>query len=581
MKVSQWLRGGPKAAASKYVMYAICMLCALPTHSQQSPDAGGALRQSEQQRLPQLPTPGSTPSSPAAPTAPTTADTGPTVVLSAFEFAGNERYSAAQLQPVLASYLNRPLHLPDLESAAATIAQFYRSAGWMARVIVPPQQVQNGVLRLQVIEAEFGGTRFSDDTDQGSLPLDAQRIVERVQSRQDVGQDLHIPSVERGLLLANDLPGVSVTGSQMAGQREGQTDVLLRVMATPRLTGELTLDNEGSRATGSGRVVLRTVVGNVVGIGDELDLQAQLTPHLQYVRLGGSLPIGVDGLRAAVNVAALHYEVGTPEFSALDPHGNSKSAGAELSYPLIRASSRNLYVGLAAEYKQPYNATTAGVTSDYAIRNAVLRLDGNLFDTLGYSGISTLSLSLVRGKVDLDGSPNAPADAMTARAQGSFSVLRYRATRTQNLNERWSLYGAVSGQYTGQNLDSAEKFYLGGASGVRAYPVYEGGGAKGRLLNVELRRRFAGRCGCELKGFYDRGRTTVNADNDFAGAPQPNRYRLSGYGLGLDGAGPWQTRFSLAVAWRDGHNPNPTSTGHDQDGTLRKPRYWASVSAAF
>ncbi len=40
--------------------------------------------------------------------------------------------------------------------------------------------------------------------------------------------------------------------------------------------------------------------------------------------------------------------------------------------------------------------------------------------------------------------------------------------RQQSLADAWTLYTAVNGQYGGKNLSSAERFYLGGPTGVRA-----------------------------------------------------------------------------------------------------------------
>jgi hemolysin activation/secretion protein len=74
-----------------------------------------------------------------------------------------------------------------------------------------------------------------------------------------------------------------------------------------------------------------------------------------------------------------------------------------------------------------------------------------------------------------------------------------------------------SGQLTDHNLDSSQKFYLGGPTGVRAYPSSEGSGSEGYLLNLELKKDLP----FNLTGsiFYDEGYVRQNVDNlDASGA---------------------------------------------------------------
>ena len=137
----------------------------------------------------------------------------------------------------------------------------------------------------------------------------------------------------------------------------------------------------------------------------------------------------------------------------------------------------------------------------------------------------------------------------------------------------------MTGQAASKNLDSAEKFYLGGASGVRAYPTSEAGGAAGQMLNLELLTRLPSQF--SLIGFYDWGQVTTNINNSFAGAAAPNRHALKGAGLSLAWAGPQGIYLKATWARRLGGNPNPTATGRDQDGSLTHNRFWLMASLAF
>jgi hemolysin activation/secretion protein len=206
-------------------------------------------------------------------------------------------------------------------------------------------------------------------------------------------------------------------------------------------------------------------------------------------------------------------------------------------------------------------------------------LYGNRFDRFHGGGATNAGVSLVSGRVDLTGSPNEAADAATTRTAGGFVKALYSISRLQVLTPRLSLFASLNGQVANENLDSSDKFYLGGSQGVRAYPEDEAGGAEGTLASLELRAQLPRNL--SLTGFYDWGRVRVNADNDFAGAAELNRLELEGVGVSIG----WVARSGLelkaTLAQRIGDNPNPTSTGQDQDGSLTKNRIWLQVSMPF
>jgi hemolysin activation/secretion protein len=275
----------------------------------------------------------------------------------------------------------------------------------------------------------------------------------------------------------------------------------------------------------------------------------------------------------------LAYRVVTAQFAALDARGTSTTAGLEANYPLWRERLKNLYFSFAVDDKRFDNHSAGAITSVYTVRSASLGLYGNLFDSLGGGGANNASITLEEGNVDLGGSPNEAADSITTRTAGSFQKLHFLVARQQTLTQRFSLYGALSGQIARKNLDSSEKFYLGGAEGVRAYPANEGGGTDGVLLDLEARERLP--FNFTLTGFIDWGEVEVNKDNDFTGAAAPNHDDLKGVGVSVG----WTARMGLSikatVAHRIGSNPDATVTGTDQDGSLDKDRVWLQASVPF
>ena len=542
--------------------------------AQTAPNAGSLQQQIERERVPALP-PKAIPERPVEPAA-MTPQAGFTVTVTSFRFAGNTLLRSEQLAPVVAGYLNRPLDFAQLKTAAVAVATAYREAGWIVRVYLPEQDIVDGSVIIQIVEAVFGGA-FLDGAEPSRVK--SASVLEIFSAQQKNGEPVNAEALDRALLLADDLPGVTVSGSLREGAKERETDLVVKMADEPRVIGKVAIDNTGSRATGPNRVTADLNLNSPFGIGDLLTANAIYTKGSDYIRLGASLPVGSNGWRLGANTSHLDYKLVASEFDSLDAKGKSNSSGVDANYPIVRSRLKNLYFSATADHKTFDNQASGNTTTRYKTDSLTLGLAGNLFDNLGGGGANAASLLWTNGKLNLDGSPNQAADAATTRSDGHYGKLRYGLSRQQVITEHFSLFAAVSGQRADKNLDSSEKFYLGGALGVRAYPTNEGGGSNGDLVNLELRARLPQ--GFTLTGFYDWGRVTVNRNNDFAGAPTLNDYVLKGAGLALA----WQAvggfNVKAAYAHRIGDNPNPTATGNDQDGSLNRNRLWLTATLPF
>lgn len=546
-------------------------LLATAAQAQTPPDAGSLRRQIESQR-------------PAPPPAPAPARPAPvplklpdqvTVQVNRFAFVGNTLVDQARLEAVVAPFLNQPLGFGDLQRAAAAVAEAYREAGWVVRTFLPQQDVTGGTVTIQVIEAVFGTVRIQGEA-RRTPPERLRRIVDAVQA---AGQPVNGPALDRALLLIDDLPGLTARGSLAEGQREAETDLLMQVTDGPLLSGDAGLDNTGARSTGSERLAASLSLNNPTGQADLGQAMLLHTRGSDYARVGYSLPIGARGLRIAANASHLRYRLVTPEFAAVGARGTSTSAGLELTYPWLRSRTANAYLGLSAEAKR-FDNQSGGVTATrYGTQTVTANLSGHRFDEWQGGGSTAGNLGLVVGRVDLAGSPNEAADAASLRTAGGFVKLRYGLSRQQVLDKRWQVFASFSGQLASKNLDSSERFYLGGANGVRAYPSSEGGGSEGQLLSIELRARVSETLG--LTAFYDHGQVRVNRQNAIAGAARLNHFSLQGAGVSASWMTPVGVTLKATLATRIGRNPNPTATGRDQDGTLVRQRLWLQANLPF
>lgn len=546
----------------------------LPVLALAQPDAG-ALRQQIEQGQPQPLPRKAIPLRPLEPESLKAPD-GLTVTVKEFRFVGNTLLSAEQLASALASYLDHPVGMIELRQAAAAVAETYRQAGWTVRAYLPRQEIASGIVTIQIVEAVFSGATLDDGPPLRLSPSIALGMIESAQAK---GEHLNADAIERALLLIDDLPGVTVAGNLRPGRNQGETELALKLSDEPLLRAEAGIDNTGSRSTGAERLVANLAINSPLGQGDLLSANLLHTAGSDYLRAGFTVPVGVEGWRVGINGSTLGYRLIAAEFLALNGKGTSDSVGVEASYPIIRSRLRNLALLLNHDRKTFDNQANGATTSRYRLASTSVGLAGNLFDNLGGGGANAANLVFTAGDLNLDGSPTQATDATTTRAAGAYDKWRYTLSRQQVITGELSFYGLLSGQVSGRNLDSSEKFYLGGANGVRAYPASEGGGSEGQMLNLELRWRLPE--GFSLTAFHDWGEVRVNRDNDFAGAASPNVFSLQGAGLALG----WQAASGLTarITWarRRGENTNPSATGLDQDGSLVRDRLWASVTLPF
>ena len=494
--------------------------------AQQIPGAGSQLRQ-----LPPPPAPPKTQpdirieevTTPAAP------DAGATrIVVRQLLVTGNRVYAAPELVAIAQFTPGATLTLAELQAMATRITEHYRGNGYfVARAYIPAQSVTDNVVTIAVSEGSYGQVTVRN---QARLP-DA--LPRRLLAGLDSGEVITLDPLESRLLLLSDVPGVKVTSTLVPGTVPGTSDLIVDVVPGRPVSGSIDADNAGNPYTGEGRLGATVNFNNPVGIGDVASLRVLTSgAGLMYGRASYQMPFG----RATAGVAysKLKYEL-DEQFESLGANGSAEVASIYGIVPLVRSRNRNLYAGLTYDDRRFEDRIDLipSVTNRKA-RVVTGSLYGNSQDSLGGGGANAFYAALSSGSLDIQTPAALAADAVTARADGSYSKLWINATRLQRVSNAVSLWASVTGQIASKNLDPSEKLVLGGMDGVRAYPQGEAFGDQGYLATLEARLRLAGlseRVAGEvhLLGFVDAGSVTINKNPWFAG---DNRRELSATGVG-------------------------------------------------
>jgi hemolysin activation/secretion protein len=510
-------------------------------------------------------------------------DSGLRVTLKSVKFSGVTKFTPAELQELVKADLGRELSFNDLDAMAARVTKFYRDHGFfIARAYLPQQKLEDGTLEILVLEGHIGKVDVKYNT---AGPKIAPSVLQGfVEDAVPASKPVTVSSLERGMLLENDLPNMAARATLIPGASVGTSDLVLEANESGWFSKDtIEADNAGSRYSGTGRLGGSANLVSPAGLGDLLSARVLTSfDGFNYGRLSWTTPVTGTGLKLGLSGTYTNYELKGP-LEALDDHGDAKVFSVFSVYPVVRSRFFNLYQTTTYEYKSLYDSSAAGEIADREINVVSLGLNGDETDSWQGGGLTSFSGTLAIGHLDLlAGAADTTADAATAQTAGSYRKVLLDVSRQQRLIGNWILYASISGQYASKNLDSSESFTFGGPSGVRAYPVGEAPADEGVLSTVELRYNTTAPAhlgSLQYQFFYDNGEVRLHKDPwaayEISGAP--NRYVLSSAGLGANLYREDSLLVTAAVAHKIGSNPDPGLDNTDADGRHEPVRFWLQV----
>ena len=427
----------------------------------------------------------------------------------------------ADLLGLVSDAYGKDLDYAGIRALADRIVAYYHRHGFpFVNVYVPPQSVEGGVVSIRILEGRYG---LIETRGAGNLPRESQPFLNGLHK----GDLIRSAKLERSLLVLGDQPGIRITPYIQPGSELGVGDLVVAVRPDQRLAGMIGIDNSGSRYTGQYRAMGGLEINSPLMLGDKLSLNGVLSDQMLWLGAASyELPLGHGGLRARFSYSHTRYDLGG-EFTSLQAHGLANVAGGDLEYPLLRSQNTNLRLQAGVQKKwlqNRYDAVGLDDRESSLAEHATLRFDKR--DKILGGGVIYGGVSWWHGKLTIDPSMLL-LDMLTTRKAGVFNKWTLDVARLQRLPLGFGLYNRFSGQWSDRNLESSERLALGGADGVRAYPVGEGMGDTGWLVQSELRY---GKGWLKPYVFFDVARSRSNR---FAWDAASDATRsISGYGFG-------------------------------------------------
>jgi hemolysin activation/secretion protein len=308
------------------------------------------------------------------------------ITLRGVEFSSVDGIDSAMLAPSWSDKVGQNLPISvvcDIRDRAATML---RSKGYLAAVRVPPQTIDDGIVRLDILAARM--TRIEVRGDAGAN----ERLLQRYLSRLDDQPVFNIVDAERYLLLARDIPGLDARLTLRPGDAPGDVVGEVTVLRTP-FTFDANVQNFGSRDVGRWGGVARVRFAGLTGMGDLTTASFYSTPDFdeqQVVQLAHEFRVGGEGLRFG---ASYTYAWTRPDIAAFPIKSKTQIASLFASYPVTLTQARRFTIGGGLDLiDQDIGLGGVPINRD-RLRVFNLRADASWIDPASVAGRSDFSPS--------------------------------------------------------------------------------------------------------------------------------------------------------------------------------------------
>lgn len=497
------------------------------------------------------------------------------VRVNGFIIEGNTLFSRKELLKLVSNAIGKELTIAALEGAINLITEFYRAKGYLlARAFLPVQEFTSGIVIIAVSEGKVGKIELKPGQS-GRISSSAHRIIGGFVKE---GEIVKKEKLDKGLLLLNDIPGIEVRSTIRPGAVVGTADLILEVKDKFPLSGSIDADNYGDRYTGYHRVGFTVTENNLAGAGESVSWRGIAAENLLYGRAAASVPVGWWGTRMGAAYSAMDYKLGDV-FKDLSAHGSASVVSVYVLHPFVRSRYFNMYGHLEYDFKALEDCIDLfGIKTNKDIDIYTLALYFDALDGLLGGGYTTLTLSGYAGTLNIKSDFAREIDSVTVKTNGQFAKGTLYLSRLQRLHDNLAFYTAFRGQLSSRNLDSAEKFFLGGPAGVRSYPQGEALGDEGCILTGEFRYTLPNASGNKkIPGdlqfilFADAGYSRIN--DEAWNTLFSNASNLYGMGVGLN----WTTRhFNLRTSYG-----LKIGSERETSDVMRDGRFWFQVMGHF
>lgn len=396
------------------------------------------------------------------------------MVIGAINVHGFAGLAPSEIAASYERFIGENASAETLRELTNSIAANARERGYIfASARIPAQAVRLGIVTVELDIGQIDQVRIVG-TDNDRL----RKILAPL-----VGGTPHASLIERQLLLAGDLPGISIARTDYL-REDGAGVLLVEAKEVPAI-GYAALDNFGPARFGPIRARLRLDLNGIFADDDSVTVHTISTiaqpremvfVNARYTRtLGdGATVIGIAGSAGLTRAGS-------------NLRGHNRYAAIFASHALVRGNAFNLWLNGELAYLNVSQAQAGVLFEEDELVTASVNFAANADIGIGriYGGIGA-----TRG-LGIGGTTEA-GDPLASRANASARFTKAYAwfDSALDLGTGFGLRIAANGQIASRPLLSSQEFSVGGPYSVRGYDFSERFGDEGIAGLVELRKGF-------------------------------------------------------------------------------------------
>ncbi len=439
-------------------------------------------------------------------------------------------------------YIGKLMSFQDIQRLALHIEMAYRSEGYiLVQVILPPQEItlKTGYIRFQVVSGKINRVIFI-----GDAPGGAAAQLEAYAKTIEVQDPISYHSIDRFLILANNLPGIDVSATLIADKNvSGAADLVVRIKRG-KVSAFINVNNRGSQSIGPYQSSIGASMYDFIG-ADALSATISTTPNtikeLQYGDLSYDIIVGPWATEINPEINRTNTTPGS-NLASLQMTGVSTKYSLSVNQPLYSSTPAALTLQTTLYHVDTQNNLYNNSTILYQDSSSAFTLG------LNYQGVflhsyHDITVSATKGFTGF-GTPSSFEYPSVENATPSFTKLNWLSRDSYYFTSAWNITTAIEAQYTNDILVSSEQIGFGGAEFGQAFPAYIISGNKGIMGAVALHYEmplFANFTQLSPYIFYDAGAVDYQeipgTSNDHATA------QSAGIGFNLA----WKQNFNMTL----------------------------------
>jgi hemolysin activation/secretion protein len=467
------------------------------------------------------------------------AEQTPHFKISHYEIAGNSKISTESLMSALAHLTGDNQDFSTIQTAIAILQQVYKDAGYETiKVVIPKQEIDEGVIHLQIIEARLQKLEI-----QGNQNYDDKNIQNATPALQS-GETPNIRNLAANLRLGNESKFKQTQVTFRQGEDPHSIDAVIKVSDKKPWLVSTSIDNTGTDRTGNWRLGFAFMHANLFNRDHTLSAQFLTSPdnwdNVQIFGMNYRIPVYSlgDSLEFNANHSSVNAGVVNTTDGSFGINGSGDFFGIHFVHLLPRFLDWDQRLNFGADYRYYHNKISFQGFPEQ-----------NLLPDSEIHPLSVNYIGFYRGAErewgmnfgiyqNIPGGEKGDTKAIKAtrlKADAAYNLVRYGISFTEKLPLNWQIHAEFNGQHTDDALISGEQFGLGGINSVRGFQERILANDKGyravfEFYSPDIAKLF------EWENFNLRGLIFFNAGNAWRNFPLPgeNKFNhLSSIGIGI------------------------------------------------